>query len=434
MLFLGLLADASRVGALTATPSTTEGPYYTLSTANTVTTPGNSSYDGHFFTAEGADNDLTHITSASAQCAGMLFLLSGTLVNTAGAAVSGATVELWEADNNGVYNYQSSSSGTNNYAGRDKLFQGFGKTTTDGSGTWNFRTIKPGKYVGRVRHFHFKVKVGTTEPLTSQFVFSEDKFQLSSDGVVSPLVSNGTIGLVTLTPTTGTDSSGATAQIASKQIVVNYTVSASSAPTITTQPTSQTVAVGGSATFSVVATGSGTLSYQRFKGYTAVGGATGASYTMSSATTDDAGSYDAVVTNSVGSVTSSTATLTVNAANTAHPAFFSGEAALSNGVYYLTFPNGTPFGYYSYNSYPHLYHFDAGFVYFTESGDSASGAYLYDFTGKAWWYTSPAVWPYLYDFGLNAWLYYYPNASDATHYTTNPRYFYNFGTKAIITK
>ena len=59
-----------------------------------------------------------------------------------------------------------------------------------------------------------------------------------------------------------------------------------------------------------------------------------------------------VVTNSVGSVTSATATLTVNSSTTtSHPTFFDGEAALSNGVYYLTFPNSNVFGYYSYNSY-----------------------------------------------------------------------------------
>lgn len=81
-----------------------------------------------------------------------IYLLSGTLINTSGTAIAGAVIELWEADNYGIYNYQSSSSDTNNYASRDKLFQGFGKTTTNSSGAWSFCTIKPGKYVGRVRH------------------------------------------------------------------------------------------------------------------------------------------------------------------------------------------------------------------------------------------------------------------------------------------
>ncbi len=297
--------------ALTTTPALTEGPYYTFSSQNQVVQSGSSYYDSHFFTTEGTDNDLTHIASSGAQCTGTLFLLSGTLVNTSGAAINGATIELWEADNNGIYNYASSGSGTNNYAGRDKLFQGYGKATTDGTGAWSFRTIKPGKYVGRVRHFHFKVVVGGSTLLTSQFVFSEDSASFSSDGVVAPLVSAGTISSVTLTPTTGTDSSGNSALLASKQIVINYAVTTATAPTITMQPASETVALGASARFSVVAAGSGTLSYQWYKGYTAISGATGATYTIASAAADSAGSYDVVVTNSVGSVTSSTATLTV---------------------------------------------------------------------------------------------------------------------------
>ena len=117
-----------------------------------------------------------------------------------------------------------------------------------------------------------------------------------------------------------------------------------------------------------------------------------------------------------------------------HPQFFTGETALGNGVYYLTLPDGVPFGYYSYDSYPYLYHFDLGFEYWLPTGDGADGAYLYDFTSGTWWYTSPSEWPYLYDFTLGATLYYYPNSTDSTHYTTNPRYFYDFGNDAIITR
>ena len=45
----------------------------------------------------------------------------------------------------------------------------------------------------------------------------------------------------------------------------------------------------------------------------------------------------------------------------ARPALFSGEVSLGNGIYYLQFPNGTPFGYYSYLTDPRfIYHFDMG--------------------------------------------------------------------------
>jgi hypothetical protein len=88
------------------------------------------------------------------------------------------------------------------------------------------------------------------------------------------------------------------------------------APQITTEPTSQTVTAGQTATFSVVATGTAPLTYQWQKNGTAISGATGASYTTPATTTGDSGStFVVVVSNGAGSVTSTpAATLTVNAA------------------------------------------------------------------------------------------------------------------------
>ncbi len=90
-----------------------------------------------------------------------------------------------------------------------------------------------------------------------------------------------------------------------------------SAPTITVQPVSQSVSSGTAVTFSVTATGDGTLSYQWYKDSTAISGATAASYAISSATSSSAGTYYVVVTNSGGSTTSSSATLTISATTTA---------------------------------------------------------------------------------------------------------------------
>ena len=87
------------------------------------------------------------------------------------------------------------------------------------------------------------------------------------------------------------------------------------APTITTQPANQTVTVGQTATFSVVATGDGALSYQWFKGTAAISGATAASYTTPATTTsNNASSFTVVVSDASGTVTSNAATLTINAA------------------------------------------------------------------------------------------------------------------------
>ena len=126
---------------------------------------------------------------------------------------------------------------------------------------------------------------------------------------------------------------------------------------------------------------------------------------------------------------------TVQVTQAPHPAFFTGETALGNGVYYLQFPNGTPFGYYSYLTDPFwIYHFDMGYEYWFDANDGQNGIYFYDNASTHFFYTSPSFpFPYLYDFTLNTVLYYYPDTNNPGHYTTNPRYFYNFATGQIIT-
>jgi hypothetical protein len=86
-------------------------------------------------------------------------------------------------------------------------------------------------------------------------------------------------------------------------------------PSITMQPANQTVTAGQTAAFSVVATGTAPLSYQWRKNTANIGGATAASYTTPATTSaDNAAKFDVLVTNSVSTVTSTQATLTVNAA------------------------------------------------------------------------------------------------------------------------
>ncbi len=121
---------------------------------------------------------------------------------------------------------------------------------------------------------------------------------------------------------------------------------------------------------------------------------------------------------------------------TTHPAFFAGEVSLGDGAYYLAFPDGTRFGYYSYLTDPnYIYHFDLGYEYVFDADDGNSGIYLYDFASDDFFYTSRTFpYPYLYDFSLNTVLYYYPDPNNLGHYTSNPRYFYDFATQTIITK
>lgn len=105
------------------------------------------------------------------------------------------------------------------------------------------------------------------------------------------------------------------ANASSDQHSASYTVTVSgstnAAPTITTQPTSRTVAVGSPASFTTAVTGFPTPTLQWFKNSVAVPGATTELFALASATLTDAGSYTLVATNAQGSATSNAATLTV---------------------------------------------------------------------------------------------------------------------------
>lgn len=107
---------------------------------------------------------------------------------------------------------------------------------------------------------------------------------------------------------TVTNSSGSS--VASTEV----TVKAAAPPVITSQPPSQVCYVGQPVVFGFGATGSYPRTHQWKKNGADIPGATEATYRIATVTTADAGSYSVVVTNSLGSAATSSASLTVNAA------------------------------------------------------------------------------------------------------------------------
>ena len=88
-------------------------------------------------------------------------------------------------------------------------------------------------------------------------------------------------------------------------------------PAIITQPQSQTVLVSNNVTFTVVASGTAPLSYQWFFNTNSpIPNATNATHGITSASTNDAGAYSVLVSNSYGAATSSVVQLTVNVPST----------------------------------------------------------------------------------------------------------------------
>ena len=138
-------------------------------------------------------------------------------------------------------------------------------------------------------------KDGTVIPTATNSTFSIASAQVGDAGSYTVLVSN-CAGFVTSNPAT-------------------LTVSSGTPPTITTQPQSQTVTAGQSTSFTVVASGSATLTYQWRRNGSNITGATNATYTFTATLADSTAQYSVFVSNSSGNVTSSNATLTVNPKN-----------------------------------------------------------------------------------------------------------------------
>ena len=61
-------------------------------------------------------------------------------------------MELWQADDRRTYIHSRGAE----HGVRDPHFLGYGKFETATDGGWKFRTIKPGLYTGRTRHFHLE--------------------------------------------------------------------------------------------------------------------------------------------------------------------------------------------------------------------------------------------------------------------------------------
>ena len=125
------------------TPSQSEGPFY----------PDQALAD--------ADADLLKNGTVDYK-GGQPAWVSGMVSDQAGKPISGAVVEIWQCDHDGVYRHSHSSGPA------PMAFQGFGKVQVAADGRYRFRTIKPAPYPGRPPHIHVKVKLGGKDLLTTQ--------------------------------------------------------------------------------------------------------------------------------------------------------------------------------------------------------------------------------------------------------------------------
>ena len=87
--------------------------------------------------------------------------LTGFVLTSSCRPVAGALIELWHADDQGEYD-------NTGFRLRGHLF-------ADAKGHYAFKTIMPGLYPGRTRHFHIKVQAAAESPvLTTQLYFPDE--------------------------------------------------------------------------------------------------------------------------------------------------------------------------------------------------------------------------------------------------------------------
>lgn len=110
---------------------------------------------------------------------GTRLALAGTVV-VAGtcAPVAGATLDVWQADDDAVYDAAG--------------FRFRGKVLTDGTGAWSLRTIIPGHYLNgaqyRPAHIHVRITGPGIAELVTQLYFEGDPYNAIDPFIVPSLI------------------------------------------------------------------------------------------------------------------------------------------------------------------------------------------------------------------------------------------------------
>ena len=129
-----------------ATPSQTEGPFFTRSSPE-------------------------RRSLLEPAMAGTRMVVAGYVLTRQCEPISGALLDFWQADDSGAYDNAG-------YRLRGHQF-------TDEAGRYELETVVPGLYPGRTRHFHVKVQAPNGPVLTTQLYFPDEP-RNRTDGIFHP--------------------------------------------------------------------------------------------------------------------------------------------------------------------------------------------------------------------------------------------------------
>src|SRR6266576_3161986 len=308
-------ATVALSGAASATSNADNSGNYTfagLTNGSYMVTP---KHTGYAFTPSNQSTAVNgaNVSGVNFTATSQTVSISGTISPVAGGSgatvmLSGAASATTTADSLGAYTFNglTSASYTITPSNAGYTFTPVSQNVT--MSTANVSGVNFTDTAGQTASF--SVVAAGSSPLSYQW-------RKSGIGILGATSSSYT------TPATTSSDNGAQFSVVVSNTAGNATSAAATltvnaaaiAPSITTQPTTQTVNAGQTASFNVVAAGTAPLSYQWQKNGINIAGATAASYATPATTTSDSGStFRVLVSNTAGTATSGAATLTVNAA------------------------------------------------------------------------------------------------------------------------
>jgi protocatechuate 3,4-dioxygenase beta subunit len=83
--------------------------------------------------------------------------VTGFVLDRRGKSVPGALLDFWHADGNGEYDFHG--------------FRCRGHQFSDSNGRYELKTVLPGQYPGRTRHYHVRLQAANGPILTTQLYF-----------------------------------------------------------------------------------------------------------------------------------------------------------------------------------------------------------------------------------------------------------------------
>ena len=144
------------LGSQHATPLFAQGPAAPTPQCRDGDDPTEPAIEGPFFKPRSP----TRADLVEPATRGRIYQLEGLVLTRHCRPVAGVLLDLWHADENGNYD--------------DSGFRYRGHLFSDAAGRYRFRTILPGLYPGRTRHYHLKVQAPRQSILTTQLYFPNE--------------------------------------------------------------------------------------------------------------------------------------------------------------------------------------------------------------------------------------------------------------------